>query len=160
MQPAPLPVEDVLDAVEGMYAPIASEAGVALEVRVELEAPPPPIHADADRVLQAIGNLVGNAIKFTQEGGRVAVVAAVVRAPEARDGERVRFEIRDTGPGIAPDQLPHIFDRFWQVRRTIRAGAGLGLAIAKGIVEAHGGSLEVESEVGVGTRFRLDLPAA
>lgn len=160
VQPSPLPVEDVLDAVEGMYTPIAAEAGVTLEVRVELEPPPPPVRADADRVLQAIGNLVGNAIKFTQQGGHVSVVAAVASPPESGGVEIVRIEIRDNGPGIAADQLPHIFDRFWQVRRTIRAGAGLGLAIAKGIVEAHGGSLAVESEVGTGTCFRLDLPAA
>lgn len=157
MVPAALPVEDVLDAVEGMYAPIAREAGVLLDVRAELA--PPPVMADQDRLLQAIGNLVGNAIKFSKSGGRVSVVASWTGS--ARDvPDHVRFTVSDTGPGIPPDQLPHIFDRFWQVRQTIRAGAGLGLAIAKGIAEAHGGSLSVESRLGEGTRFSMDVPAA
>lgn len=160
MAPTSLPVEDVLDAVEGMYEPIARESGIALEVRAEVDPPPPPVRADADRLLQALGNLIGNAIKFTQRGGSVSLVASVVPGGGEAQGEYVRFEIRDTGPGIAADQLPHIFDRFWQVRQTIRAGAGLGLAIAKGIAEAHGGTLQVESTVGVGTRFWMDVPEA
>ena len=158
MLPTTLPVEDVLDAVEGMFAPIAREARVQLEVRAG-EPPPPPVRADGERLLQAIGNLVGNAIKFTQAGGRVSLVASVVTSATASPGA-VRFEIADTGPGIPPDQLPKIFDRFWQVRQTIRAGAGLGLAIAKGITEAHDGTLHVESEVGRGTRFTMEIPAA
>jgi PAS domain S-box-containing protein len=157
MTPVPLPVEDVLDAVEGMYTPIAGEAQVAFSVRADLDPPPPPVMADPDRLLQALGNLTGNALKFTQPGGTVSVQVSVLH----RDtGEFVRFEIADTGPGISADQLPHIFDRFWQVRQTIRAGAGLGLAIAMGIAEAHGGSLHVESEVGRGTRFWMDIPTA
>ncbi|MBA3891347.1 MAG: PAS domain-containing sensor histidine kinase, partial [Gemmatimonadaceae bacterium] len=185
MTAAPLPVEDILDAVEGMYTPIAADAKVAFSVAADL-APPPPVMADPERLLQAIGNLTGNAIKFTPAGGSVGVRASVIRragAPQSMEGgagegagdragpaadagapgaerEFVRFEIRDTGPGIPADQLPHIFDRFWQVRQTIRAGAGLGLAIAKGIADAHGGSLHVESEVGVGTRFWMDIPTA
>lgn len=157
MTPVALPVEDVLDAVEGMYSPIAEEARVAFSVQADLDPPPPPVHADAERLLQAMGNLTGNAIKFTQPGGRVSVRAWVI---EQEGREFVRFEIADTGPGIPADQLPHIFDRFWQVRQTIRAGAGLGLAIAKGIAEAHDGCLHVESEVGAGTRFWMDVPTA
>ena len=160
MDATTVPVEDVLDAVEGMYEPIARDAGVTLEVRAEVDPPPPPVRADADRLLQAMGNLVGNAIKFTQKGGAVSVVASVVQHAGGAEREFVRIEIRDTGPGIPADQLPHIFDRFWQVRQTIRAGAGLGLAIAKGIADAHGGALHVESTVGVGTRFWMDIPAA
>ena len=160
MVPIPLPVEDVLDAVEGMYAPLASAASVTFEVRAELDPPPPPVLADAERLLQAIGNLAGNAIKFTQAGGHIAVIASMIPREAGEERDTVRFEIRDTGPGIAADQLPHIFDRFWQVRQTIRAGAGLGLAIAKGIAEAHGGSLTVVSAPGEGTTFSMDIPAA
>ena len=160
MQAATVPVEEVLEAVEGMFAPIAREAGVALLVQSASEAPPPPVRADMDRLIQALGNLVGNAIKFTEKGGQVSLIACVLPEHAGRDGEHIRFEIRDTGPGIAADQLPHIFDRFWQVRHTIRAGAGLGLAIAKGIADAHGGSLVVESEIGKGSSFYMDIPAA
>ncbi len=74
--------------------------------------------------------------------------------------EGVRFDVTDTGPGIAPDDLPHIFDRFWRTRDGNRTGAGLGLAIARGIVEAHGGRMWAESEPGEGSSFRFILPAA
>jgi len=96
-------------------------------------------------------NLVGNAIKFTPAGGRLTISAA------ASESE-VRFEIADTGPGIPAEQLPHVFGQFWQGTRGDRRGIGLGLAIAKGIVEAHGGRIWVESQVGEGSRFYFTLP--
>jgi signal transduction histidine kinase len=71
-----------------------------------------------------------------------------------------RFAVSDTGPGIAPDELPYVFDRFWQGERTTRSGAGLGLSIVKGIIEAHGGTIWLESEVGVGTTAYFTLPLA
>ena len=77
-----------------------------------------------------------------------------------RTGDVVRFAVTDRGPGIAAEQLPHIFDRYWQVKETAQLGTGLGLAIAKGIVEAHGGRIWVESEVGKGTTFFFTLPVA
>jgi signal transduction histidine kinase len=92
-------------------------------------------------------------VKFTPAGGTVEVRA------EAADGE-VRVSCTDTGPGIAADDLPHVFDRFWQARSTRRAGAGLGLAIAKGIVEAHGGSITADSTPGEGSTFAFTLPVA
>ena len=98
-------------------------------------------------------NLGGNAIKFTPENGRIEICATAREAT-------VEFTVRDTGPGIAPEDLPHIFDRFWQAKKAARSGVGLGLAIAKGIVESHGGGIRVESQLGHGTCFAFTLPAA
>jgi len=110
----------------------------------------PDVWADRDRLLQVFSNLLGNAIKFTPRGGRIELGA------EAAD-EHIRFWVRDTGPGIPPDQVPHVFDPFWQAKRRL-GGAGLGLAIARGIVEAHGGRIRVESELGVGTTIWFTIP--
>jgi signal transduction histidine kinase len=109
--------------------------------------------ADAARIQQVLSNLVGNAVKFTPRSGRITVCA------EHIDGE-VRFGVIDTGPGIPAEQLPHIFGRFWQAKTSDRRGIGLGLAIAKGIVEAHNGRIWVESHVGLGSTFYFTLPAA
>jgi PAS domain S-box-containing protein len=111
----------------------------------------PALLADEGRLLQAVCNLLGNAIKFTPEGGRIALRG------ERRDGE-VLIEVVDEGPGIPREEVPHLFDRFWQARRENRAGAGLGLAIAAGIVEAHGGRIDVQSEPGAGSTFTIRLP--
>lgn len=108
---------------------------------------------DHERVLQVFANLIGNAIKFTKEGGTITLRA------EPRGGEAL-YAVTDTGPGIPPEQLPHIFDRFWQAGETAREGTGLGLTIAKGLVEAHGGRIWVESQLGVGTTFFFTLPLA
>jgi signal transduction histidine kinase len=123
------------------------------ELRVEFESPAEDLAAevDGDRFLQVMGNLVGNAIKFTDEG------TVIVRAVTA--GNAVQVSVADTGPGIAQEDLAHLFDRFWQARLSKRGGAGLGLAITRGIVEAHGGHLWVESEVGQGTTFHFTLPS-
>ncbi len=153
---AALPVEDVLDAARERYAPLAAARGILFDARTTGDTPPPPIDADFDRLQQVVGNLVGNAIKFTPTGGRVTLAAAPTRLGDA---EAVRFEIADTGPGIPTAHLPHLFDRFWQARETRRGGAGLGLAIAKGIVEAHGGTIGVESAAGAGARFWFVVPA-
>jgi signal transduction histidine kinase len=99
-----------------------------------------------------LANLLGNAMKFTRVGGRIEV-----RVRRLGD-DAVRIEVADTGVGIAPESLPHVFDRFWQASHARRAGAGLGLAIAKGIVEEHGGALDVESVRGHGSTFLLTLP--
>jgi len=108
---------------------------------------------DRDRVLQVLGNLIGNAIKFTPEGGQLHVGA------EAVDDE-VLFFVRDTGIGVSPKQLPHVFDRFWQAAPKARLGSGLGLTIAKGVVEALGGRIWLESRPGEGTTFFFTLPRA
>jgi two-component system, chemotaxis family, sensor kinase Cph1 len=107
--------------------------------------------------MQLLSNLIGNAIKFTPPDGAVTLSAHV-------DGDEALFVVTDTGEGIPADQLPYVFDRFFQVtregRRTIRHGAGLGLPISRGIVEAHGGNIWIESTLGVGTRVRFSLPLA
>jgi signal transduction histidine kinase len=101
--------------------------------------------------MQVLSNLIGNSLKFTPPGGRIAVSATL------RDDE-VLFAIADTGPGIPHEHLSDIFSPYWQAKRTERLGAGLGLPIAKGIVEAHGGRIWVESEQGNGTQFYFTLP--
>ncbi|HEY3113136.1 MAG TPA: GAF domain-containing sensor histidine kinase [Gemmatimonadaceae bacterium] len=110
------------------------------------------VRADPVRVSQILGNLLGNAIKFTPEGGDVTFGAT----PSEKE---VVFEVRDTGPGIPPEQIEHLFDQFWQARKNDKRGVGLGLTIAKGIVEAHGGRIWCHSVVGEGSTFAFSLPA-
>ena len=129
----------------------------AAEQKISLVLSPEPpnviVRADEDRVLQLIDNLVGNALKFTPAGGRVSVGAFT-------DNNELRVSVADTGPGIPEEQRARLFDRFWQARGTDRRGLGLGLPIAKGIAEAHGGRLWVESTVGSGTTFYFAMPLA
>jgi signal transduction histidine kinase len=147
---APVDPLAVVERAHEQFAPLAAERGVRLVVDVD-GALPPTVHADDARLLQALGNLLGNALKFTPAGGTVTLHAAPA-------GDGVRLAVRDTGPGIPPDHLPHLFDRFWQARETRRAGAGLGLTIAQGIVQAHGGRIAVRSAVGAGAEFAFDVP--
>lgn len=126
----------------------------ARQIQLQTSAPEGVIiEADGGRLAQALGNLVGNALKFTPEGGKV-----VVRASRPADDDAVRFEVVDNGPGISPESRDHLFDRFWQAR-TDKRGVGLGLAITKGIVDAHGGRIEVESQPGKGSTFAITVPA-
>jgi signal transduction histidine kinase len=113
----------------------------------------PALVVDGRRVLQAIGNLVGNAAKFAADGGEVALGWRLA-------GDALEVTVRDDGPGIPADALQHIFGAFWQARHADRRGLGLGLAIARGIAEAHGGRLWVESTPGAGSTFVLALPIA
>jgi signal transduction histidine kinase len=140
----------VTDALE-LLRPLAAAKGIALVGDV----PPglPTVAADRERVLQVFSNLGGNAVKFTARDGRVEIRAT------GRD-RAVEFVVRDTGSGIRPEDLPHVFERFWQARKRERAGVGLGLAIVKGIIEAHGGEIHVDSEPGKGSRFAFTLPVA
>jgi PAS domain S-box-containing protein len=144
------PASLINDTVE-MLRPLANGSTIVLESDVAESLP--PVMADAARIQQVLSNLVGNAVKFTPREGRVTVCA------EPIDGG-VRFGVIDTGPGIPPDQVPHIFGQFWQAMPSDRRGIGLGLAIAKGIVEAHGGMIWVESNVGLGSTFYFTLPSA
>jgi signal transduction histidine kinase len=148
IDPRPIDVAPLIGEALDMLRPIASEKSIRLDVVVADRLP--TISADAGRVLQVLSNLVGNAVKFTPAGGRVTIRVEAVAGS-------VRFCVADTGPGIPPEQLPHIFGRFWQADRSDRRGIGLGLAIAKGIVEAHGGRISVESRVGEGTSFYFTL---
>jgi PAS domain S-box-containing protein len=108
------------------------------------------IKCDHDRVIQLFSNLVGNAVKFTADGGTITVRAVP-------DSGIVRFSVIDTGPGIPADELPYVFDRYYQAQRRNRDGIGLGLSIARGIVEAHGGRIWAESEEGKGSTFSFTL---
>ena len=137
-------VNEVLEVTE----PLAAAKSLRLVADV---APGLAIRCDHDRVIQLFSNLVGNAVKFTPDGGTITVHAAP-------DGEVVRFSVADTGPGIPADELPHVFDRYYQAQRKNRDGIGLGLSIARGIVEAHGGRIWVESKEGEGSTFFFTLP--
>ena len=139
----------VLAAIESQQS-LASAASIILASDVSPELP--HIEADEERLLEVIENLVGNAIKFTGAGGTITVGAG------DRHGEVV-VSVKDTGAGIPADQLPHLFDRFWQAKKKDRRGVGLGLTICKAIVEAHAGRIWVESTVGAGTTFFFTLPA-
>lgn len=115
----------------------------------------PLVLADAERVEQILVNLIGNAIRYTPTGSIVVSVKP--------DGNRVWIEVSDTGIGIAPDDLPHVFERFWRADRSrnrTSGGTGIGLAISRRLVELQGGAIEVESELGVGSTFRFSLPTA
>jgi signal transduction histidine kinase len=111
----------------------------------------PDVEVDTHRLGQVVSNLVRNAIKFTPNEGTIRVSA------HQQEG-RIVVSVTDTGPGIPPEHLSKIFDRFWRVPGTQKQGSGLGLSIAKGIVEAHGGTIWAESELGKGTSFFFTLP--
>jgi len=141
----------LVTALVAAQEPLASS--LALELRLDLAPDLGEIFADPDRLAQAVENLFANAVKFTRPGGRITVGAA------PRDGE-VLFWVADTGAGIEAGDVPHLFDRFWQAKKVGRQGAGLGLPIVKGIVEAHGGRIWVETQVGVGSTFFFTMPLA
>jgi signal transduction histidine kinase len=126
IHPEPMIVQAITEAICSMFASSAATAGVTLVV--EPVGTALWVDADVDRVIQAVGNLVGNAIKFTPRGGKVTLAVS-------RDDHSVRFRVEDTGVGIAPENIPHLFDRFWQAHESGRGGAGLGLVIAHGIAE-------------------------
>jgi CheY-like chemotaxis protein len=112
----------------------------------------PAVHVDRGRILQVLSNLLGNALKFVPSGGRIELSAGM------QDG-RVRLAVADTGPGIDPDNVSKVFDRFWRADRRKERGAGLGLAVARGIVQAHGGEIGVDSRIGEGSTFYVLLDA-
>lgn len=141
----------VISEATVMLEPLIAEKSLTL--REELPDYLPRASVDSRRIVQVLENLVSNAVKHTAAGGEIRVHA------EATNGE-ILVSVRDTGSGIPSENLPHLFDRFWQARGARRGGAGLGLAIAKGIVEAHGGRIWVESELGSGSLFGFSIPLA
>lgn len=143
--------EELLSDALRTLAPVAREKALALKLKAPEDIP--PVMADSERIRQALSNLVGNAVKFSIPGGEITVRIAVLE-------NDVLFSVSDTGQGMTPEQLSHAFDRFWQSNRTDRHGAGLGLAITKGIIEAHKGRIWAESIPGEGSTFYFTLPVA
>ncbi|HET7584532.1 MAG TPA: HAMP domain-containing sensor histidine kinase [Gemmatimonadaceae bacterium] len=157
----PTVVSEVIGAAQGMFAPRAVDH--ALRLVVESASDLPKVNADSRRLLQVLSNLLGNAMKFTPKGGQVVLSARAVDETAGDAGGRpdaVRFEVSDTGAGIAPEDLPHVCDWFWQAEHRARGGAGLGLAIAKGLIEAHGSRLRMESVPGQGSTFWFTVSTA
>jgi signal transduction histidine kinase len=153
IHPVPLPALQIIAAAVNAALPAAIKKG--LDLRMDVSGALPSVNGDADRLQQVLGNILSNAIKFTDAGGQVVVRASA-------DCERVAVDVIDTGVGIPPEFLPHVFERFRQAdsgfTRT-HGGLGLGLSIARHLVDLHGGRIEVESAgPGRGTTIRLELP--
>jgi len=148
----PASLSDLISDTLENFSGLASQQGVVLTGSA---APGiDPLQMDVQRIGRVLNNLVSNALRYTPTGGTVSVQAKVV-------AETVRVTVQDSGEGIAPNDLPHVFDRFYRgekSRNQATGGSGLGLAIAKGIVEAHGGQIDVESNPGRGARFHFCLP--
>jgi len=160
-----LEVMALVAGVVGLCEEPARTKGIDLQM--EAAAGLPTVHADPDRLRQVIYNLVSNALRYTPAGGRVRVAGDLAplgsQPPRTESTQCVRITVADTGPGIPAEQLPHVFDRFWRAdpaRSREQHGAGLGLTIARQLVEAQGGQIGVDSTVGAGSRFWFTLPAA
>ena len=143
-------VHTIIQDAEETFRPLAERRHVHFETTGDGGV---SVRADRIRVSQIVGNLIGNAIKFTPEQG-------IVKLRATPDDKQVVFQVVDDGPGIAADNISHLFDNFWQARKSDRRGVGLGLAIAKELVEAHGGKIWVESSADHGSTFSFSLPAA
>ena len=149
----PLELRGFMHNLEEAFQVLADQRGIRFLITLD-ESLPPTVHWDSDRINEVLGNLLSNAFKFTERGGEVQL--SVVPTDHS-----VQLTVRDTGAGIPEDQIPHIFEKFYQASNqdaAAHAGTGLGLAIARQIVEAHGGNIMCESEPGVGTTFTIVLP--
>lgn len=144
-----VPASDFLKECADMFEPVMEDAALRFVRRIDEDLP--IVLGDQHRLTQVLSNLLSNAVRFTPHGGEVVLIAT-------RCEDVVRISVRDSGPGVAPDDVPRLFERYWQAPRLLRAGSGLGLYIAKGIVEAHEGEIGVESEVGKGAEFWFTLP--
>ena len=151
IEPAPLSTRRIISESVEAQKQLAESA--SLELALDVTEDLPDIWADHDRLLQVFENLIGNAVKFTEPGGRILVGAS-------SRGKEVLFWVKDTGSGIAAENLPFVFERHWQAENSDRQGAGLGLPIVKGIVDGHGGRIWVESTPGVGSTFFFTIPTA
>jgi two-component system, chemotaxis family, sensor kinase Cph1 len=144
----PEPVHEIIEEAMVILRPLAEAKRIRL---VEDVSQSVLVDVDRERIFQVLSNLVGNAIKFTPEGGRIVLSVAV-------ESTHVLFAVTDTGPGVAPQQAPNLFDRYWQAPGKGHGGTGLGLYIAKGIVTAHGGQIWFEPASGGGASFQFTLP--
>jgi signal transduction histidine kinase len=145
----PVMLSDLVKESADMFEPVMVDAALRFVRHIDEELP--AVQADQHRLQQVLSNLLGNAVRFTPHGGEVVLTAA-------RHAGHVRVGVRDTGPGVAPEDVPRLFERYWQAPRLLRAGSGLGLFIAKGIVAAHGGDIGVDSELGKGSEFWFTVP--
>jgi PAS domain S-box-containing protein len=148
--PEAVEASSVLTEALRTLQPLVKDKNIALDVQLQVGLP--KVLADGERIHQVLSNLVGNAIKFTPAGGKIVISAR-------GEGDEVTVSVADSGAGIPDEQLPKVFDRYWQSTRTDRQGAGLGLAIAKGIIEAHGGRIWLESKLREGTTVQFTLPS-
>lgn len=151
LSPLPLPAAQLVAGALETLRPIAESRGVRLSSRVDPATP--AVIADPDRISQVFSNLVGNALRFTPDGHEVWIEARV-------EEPLVTFSVHDTGSGITPEELPFVFDRFWQAKRTNRSGAGLGLSICRGIINGLGGQIWITSELRTGTVVSFTLRMA
>lgn len=151
VDPVPTGVDELLERIVELMQPIATAADVKFSVAGGSGLR--PVQVDQDRIVRVFSNLIGNALKFTPPGGQVDVLAQHV-------GDEVRFAVTDTGPGIPPERVSQIFESFWQAEEHDRRGIGLGLAISRHIVDAHGGRIGVQSDLGGGSEFWFTVPVA
>lgn len=142
-------LDTIVKSLIETFGPAATEKTIRLKCAVT--PPDLAVWADRERLFQVLSNLIGNALKFTPERGAVSISAR-------KENGGVRFEVSDTGVGIATDNVPRVFERFWKSDARSARGAGLGLYVAKGIVEAHGGKIWVDTTPGMGSSFQFDLP--
>jgi signal transduction histidine kinase len=148
----PVSVSDLLVKAAAAYQHEAQQQNITLNVKTTAELP--LLNADPERMAQVLGNLVSNALRYTTSGGQIGLSARPL-------ADAIQLQVQDTGSGITPDELPHIFNRFYRgdaSRQQKNSESGLGLAIARAIVEAHAGAITVESELGQGTTFTITLP--
>jgi signal transduction histidine kinase len=151
IHPIPCPLRDIVNNVLEVIGPIANVKN--LQLKLEIPEDLPLIHADPERVMQIFSNLLGNAIKFTPEEGEIKISAVTT-------GNWVQCSISDTGQGISEDDLPKLFERYWQAKKAKSLGTGLGLSICKELVKSHGGVISATSIVGQGTTFTFTLPVS
>jgi len=149
VQKEPIDIAAVVRQACDANTPIAEKRKQRLVCDVPQSLPDVP--ADRDRIVQVLGNLIGNAMKFTPQGGTIAVTVTDER-------EAIRFQVSDTGPGIPESDLKKVFRPYWQAKKTAHMGAGLGLAIVRGIVEAHGGTVRASNGAGGGAVFTFTIP--
>jgi signal transduction histidine kinase len=145
-------IAELLEDIRTTFSGQSEETGVEIVIDSEDRL---ALMADPDRLNQVLINLVANAIRYSTEGDTISIIAKQI-------DENIEIEVVDTGEGISPDDLTHIFERFWRADKsrthTDGSGHGLGLSIAQQLVRAHGGEIEAESEIGVGTKFRITIP--